>query len=414
MSLNPFENVRLQIDNSKKYIDSDPEIIEILKHPQRVIEVSITMKMRDSSIRTFKGYRVQHNNYRGPYKGGVRYHPAVNLDEVKALSAWMTLKTAAVDIPFGGAKGGIEVNPKELNEYELEHLTRGYIDKIFPNIGPMHDVPAPDVYTNPQVMAWIMDEYSHIAQEHTPAVVTGKPLDNEGSLGRGNATAMGGYFVLCKLLEERSEKLQNKKVVIQGFGNAGSNIAKILHANGAKIIAISDSKGGIYNKEGLEIEKVEEHKIKTGSVTDFKLSENVSNEDLLAIKTDILIPAALENAITNTNANKIKAQIILELANGPITPEADEIMNKKDITIIPDILANSGGVTVSYFEWVQNLSRYYWNLEEVNKKLEQKMHKAYDDISIFASNKKCSLRQAAVALAIERVSLSIKNRGILS
>ncbi len=411
---NPFKNAQKQIDEAKKLVDFDPEIIEILKYPQRVIEVSIPMKMESGKIKIFHGYRVQHNNYRGPYKGGIRYHPEVNLDEIKALSLWMTFKCAVVNIPFGGAKGGIIVDPKTLSKHELEHLTRGYIDKIFSNIGPYKDIPAPDVYTNAQVMAWIMDEYSHIAQEHTPAVVTGKPVENEGSLGRDTATAQGGVYVLLGYLSHKNMDIKSASIAIQGFGNAGGNAATLLDKLGAKIVAISDSKGAIYNKDGLDIKRLQDHKQKTGSVTNFPGAQNISPEGLIAVECDVLIPAALENAITEKNADRIKCKVVMELANGPTTPEADKILAKKQIEVIPDILANAGGVTVSYLEWVQNLTRNYMTEEEVKISLKEKMAKAFTNIYDFKSNKSCTLREAAFALAIERVSKAIHNRGVLS
>lgn len=413
-STNPYENVKKQIDEAKELVNFDPEVVEILKYPQKVIEVSIPMRMDDGKIKIFHGYRVQHNNYRGPYKGGLRYHPGVNLDEVKALAAWMTFKCAVADIPFGGAKGGIIVDPRTLSARELEHLTRGYIDKIYTEIGPYKDVLAPDVYTNAQVMAWIMDEYSHIAQEHTPAVVTGKPVENEGSLGRDIATAQGGVYVLLQYLEHKNQNIKNQKIAIQGFGNAGANAAKILHKKGATIVTISDSKGTIYSETGLDPAKVEKHKKETGSVVNFPNAKTLLGEEIFKIECDILIPAALEDSITEENADGIKCKVILELANGPVTPEADLILAKKGIDVIPDILANSGGVTVSYFEWVQNLSRTYWKEEEVNAKLEVKMKKAFSDIYSFSEKTNCTLRKSAFALAIERVSKAIHNRGILS
>jgi len=411
---NPFENVQKQIDDAKKLVPLDPEIVEILKYPQKVIEVSIPMRMDNGKIRIFHGYRVQHNNYRGPYKGGIRYHPDVNLNEIKALATWMTFKCAVADIPFGGAKGGIVVDPKALSQHELEHLTRGYIDKIFTEIGPYKDVPAPDVYTSAQIMAWIMDEYSHIAQEHTPAVVTGKPVENEGSLGRDTATAQGGVYVLLEYLSKKNINIKNQKIAVQGFGNAGANAAKILHQLGATIVAISDSKGTIYSEKGIDPSLLEKHKKETGSVINFPESQTLSNDEIFKIKNDILIPAALENAITKENADEIKSRVILELANGPVTPDADKIFTQKGIDVIPDILANSGGVTVSYFEWTQNLSRIYLTKDEINSKLEAKMKKAFKDIYEFAVKENCTLREAAFALAIEKVSKAIHNRGILS
>lgn len=411
---NPFLNAQKQIDEAAKYSDCDTEIIKVLKEPQRVIEVSIPIEMDNGKIEIFKGFRAQHNNYRGPYKGGIRYHPGVNIDEVKALATWMTFKCATVDIPFGGSKGGIIVDSHKLSEHELKHLTQGYVDKIYDLIGPEKDVPAPDVYTNPQIMAWIMDEYSHIARVHSPAVVTGKPLENEGSLGRDTATAQGAAYVLIEYLKTKKIAPQTVKVAIQGFGNAGANLAEILYDLDFTITAISDSKGAITKSSGLDPRAVGKHKNKTGSVKNFSGSTNIAAQDIIIYDCDVLIPAALENVITDKNVSGIKAKYILEVANGPTTPEADLILTKKGIDIIPDILANAGGVTVSYFEWVQNLARYYWSAEEVDNKLKEKMTKAFKDIHDFSLLKKITYRQASYALAINRIGKAVKNRGILN
>ena len=409
-----FDNAIKQLESASKYCTSDKKLIELLRYPQKIIEVTIPLTMDSGKIKVFTGYRVQHNNARGPYKGGIRFHPAVNLEEVKALSLWMSMKCAVTNIPFGGAKGGIIVDPKKLTAHEIEHLTRGYIDKIFEFIGPMKDVPAPDVNTNAQTMAWIMDEYSHISREHSPAVVTGKPVANEGSLGRDTATAMGGKYVLFEYLKTKNIDTQSLSVAIQGFGNAGYNIAKLLHEEGMIIVAIADSKGTIYNEAGIDPIAAMQFKLKHGSIKKMPGSTEIKPEDLFSLNCNILIPAALENAIDHKNAKNIKAKIILELANGPITPEADLILSEKNVDIIPDILANSGGVTVSYFEWVQNLSRDYWALEIVENKLKEVMLQAFSDIYNFASMKKCTLRQAAFALAMTRICEATKNRGILS
>lgn len=411
---NAFDNAIKQLESASKFCTCDRNLVEILKYPQKIIEVTIPLQMDNGKIKVFTGYRVQHNNARGPYKGGVRFHPAVNLEEVKALSLWMSMKCAVVNIPFGGAKGGVIVDPKKLTAHEIEHLTRGYIDKIFEFIGPMKDILAPDVNTNAQTMAWIMDEYSHISREHSPDVVTGKPVDNEGSLGRDTATAMGGKYVLVEYLKTKGLDIQLLSVAIQGFGNAGYNIAKLLHEEGALIVAIADSKGTIYNETGIDPTAAMKFKLKHGSIKNMPESIEIKTEDLFSLNCDILIPAALENAINHKNAKNIKAKIILELANGPVTPEADLILKDKGVDIIPDILANSGGVTVSYFEWIQNLSRDYWTLEVVDNKLKEIMLKVFNDIHDFANLKKCTLREAAFALAITRICLATKNRGILS
>ncbi len=414
MNENIFENAQAQIDSAAKFADCDMEIIKVLKEPQRVIEVAIPIEMDDGHIEVFKGFRSQHNNYRGPYKGGLRYHPSVTADEIKALSIWMTLKCAVVDIPFGGAKGGIVVDPKKLSEHELKHLTHGYIDKIFEFIGPDKDIPAPDVYTNAQIMAWIMDEFSHISRTHSPAVVTGKPIENEGSLGRDTATAQGAAFVLNEYLSIKTKKAQETSVVIQGYGNAGENLADILYHQGYKILAISDSKGAIFNKEGVDPHKVSAHKKKKGSVKDLSGAKNIPSDKIFELDADIIIPAALENVISEKNVSKIKASCILEVANGPTTFSADGILESKGIDIIPDILANSGGVTVSYFEWVQNLQRYYWNKDEITGHLKQKISSAFREIYNLSTSKKISLRQSAYALAINRIGKAVSNRGILN
>lgn len=411
---NPFDNAIRQLEDASRFCASDKKLVEILKYPQKIIEVAIPLKMDNGKIKVFTGYRVQHNNARGPYKGGVRFHPAVNIDEVKALSLWMSMKCAVANIPYGGAKGGIIVDPKKLTDHELEHLTRGYIDKIFDFIGPMKDVPAPDVNTDSQTMAWIMDEYSLLAREHSPAVVTGKPVANEGSLGRDTATAMGGKHVLLEYLKTKALEPQSLSVAIQGFGNAGYNIAKLLHDEGSSIIAIADSKGTIFNQSGIDPIAAMKYKDKHGSLKNMPGTTELKPEELFGLNCDILIPAALENAIDHTIAKNVKAKIILELANGPITPEADLILKEKGVDIIPDILANSGGVTVSYFEWVQNLSRDYWTLETVENRLKDLMLKAFNGIYDFANLKKCTLREAAFALAITRICQATKNRGILS
>jgi len=412
---NAFDNAIAQMENASGYCSSgDKKLIEILKYPQKIIEVSIPLRMDNGTIRVFAGFRVQHNNARGPYKGGVRFHPGVSLDEIKALSLWMSMKCAVVNIPFGGAKGGIIVDPKKLTHHELEHLTRGYVDKVFDFIGPMKDVPAPDVNTNAQTMAWIMDEYSLLSREHSPAVVTGKPVANEGSLGRDTATAMGGKHVLLEYLKAKGVNPKTMTVAVQGFGNAGYNIAKLLHDEGMSIVAIADSKGTVYNESGIDPMRALKYKEKHGSIKNLPDCVEIKSEEIFGLNCDVLIPAALENAIDHKIAKTVKAKIILELANGPITPEADLILREKNITVIPDILANSGGVTVSYFEWVQNLSRDYWTLETVENKLREVMVNAFTDIYNFANRKKATLRSAAFALAMNRIIEATKNRGILS
>lgn len=390
---------------------------EVLKHPNRITEVSIPVKMDNGDLKIFTGYRVQHSNARGPYKGGIRFHPQVDLNEVKSLAFWMTIKCAAVDIPYGGAKGGITVDPKKLSQEELERLTRGYTRAIANIVGPDIDIPAPDLYTNPQIMAWFMDEYSRIRGRNAPAVVTGKPVEIGGSLGRDTATAQGGFFVLEEVLKKISDlsSSQNKKdiaIAVQGFGNAGYNFAKIAHDAGYRVAAVSDSRSGIMNEEGLDIEKVIEHKNTSGSVIDFPGAKNISNEEILTLPVNILVPAAFENVIPMEMVNNIKANIILELANGPMKIEVSEALAEKDILIIPDVLANAGGVIVSYFEWVQNLRQYYWEAEKVQTRLKEKITKATDLIWETKEKYKVDMRTAAYIVAVERLRKAIKVRGI--
>lgn len=387
------------------------EEIEVLKKPQKAIEVSVPVKMDDGSLKIFSGFRVQYSNHRGPYKGGLRFHPQVDLEEVKSLAFWMSIKCAVADIPYGGAKGGIEVDPKNLSEGEKERLTRGYVRAMMKNIGPKEDIPAPDVYTNPQIMAWFMDEYSRIKGENVPAVVTGKPVEIGGSLGRDTATAQGGFYVLQKVLE-KMKITEKPTIAVNGFGNAGANFAEIAQEAGFKVIAVSDSKGGILKEDGLDVEAVSKHKEKTGSVIDFPGAKNISNEELFELEVGVLVPAALENVIHKDNVGKVKTKIILELANGPVSKEASDSLSKKGVTIIPDVLANAGGVVVSYFEWVQNLENFYWSAEEVQEKLKPKMEKATQDIWDFKEKNGVDMRTGAYALAVEKIVKAIKIRGI--
>ena len=407
---NPFEDVQKQIKSAAKYLPKNSEFLDVLLEPQRIIEVSLPVHLDDGSLKIFKGYRVQHNNARGPYKGGLRYHPRVNIDEVKALATWMTFKTAVVNIPYGGAKGGIVVDPKTLSRAELERLTRAYVDKVFEFIGPYKDIPAPDVYTNPQVMAWFMDEYNHISREHNPGVVTGKPVELEGSLGRDTATSHGGAIVLLKLLEKLGKNPEKTTIAIQGFGNAGANIADILYHLGFIIKGVSDSKGAVSSTSQIDPHALADHKAATGSVSGLRGTKDISQDELLSLNVDILIPAALEDAITGTNASKVKAKIILELANGPVTPEADVILHNNKAIVIPDILANAGGVTVSYFEWVQNLTREYWSLKTVEEKLEVVMQAAFENIYEKSAQLGITLREAAFVVALERITSSLNLR----
>ncbi|WP_143606726.1 Glu/Leu/Phe/Val family dehydrogenase [Thermosipho atlanticus] len=408
---NPYENYLKQLDNVKKYIEAPEGAFEILKNPLRIIEVSIPVKMDDGSIKVFKGWRSQHNNALGPTKGGIRYHPDVTKEEVMALSAWMSIKNAVVGIPYGGGKGGIKVNPKELSQGELERLSRGFIDAIYKYIGVDQDIPAPDVYTNSQIMSWMMDEYSKLVGSYQPGVITGKIKIVGGSQGRGTATARGGFFVLREALKIKGESFKGLTVAVQGFGNAGSFAARFLSEAGANVVAVSDSKGGIYNSQGLPYGPVLEHKMKTGTVRDFDGARNITNEELLELDVDILIPAAIENVITKENAEQIKARYILELANGPITPEADEILYKKGTFILPDVLANAGGVTVSYFEWVQNRTGYYWSEREVHEKLDEVMTQAFHNVYETMKEKEVNSRIASYIVSVSRIIEAMKARG---
>jgi glutamate dehydrogenase/leucine dehydrogenase len=402
--VNPFEEANKQIERVAKRVGINEDIIEQLKHPRRVLIVSVPVRMDDGRIKVFTGYRVQHNMWRGPYKGGIRYHPSVDLDEVKALAMWMTFKTAVVDIPYGGAKGGIVCDPKNLSKGELERLTRRYTAMIMDEIGPFKDVPAPDMGTDAQVMAWIMDTYSSLKGYAVPEVVTGKPVELGGSYGREAATGRGVAICAREAAKHLGLKLNKATVAVQGYGNVGFWATKILHEMGCKIIAVSDSKGGILSLNGINPDEALKHKKKTGSVVGFKESKEITNEELLELECDILVPAAMENVITKDNAHKIKAKIISEGANGPTTLEADDILYNKGVLAIPDILANSGGVTVSYFEWVQNLNRDRWSEEEVNKRLEERMVKAFKDVLEISEREKVSMRTAAYMLAISRVA----------
>lgn len=404
---NPFLNAMAQLDKVAKLKDFGAEFIERMRHPDRDIRISIPVKMDDGSLKIFEGYRVEHNDARGPYKGGIRFHPDTEINEVKALAFWMTIKCAVAGIPMGGGKGGITVDPKNLSKGELERLSRGWVQKLVDNLGPQKDVPAPDVNTTPEIMSWMVDEYEKLTGDKTGATFTGKPLDKGGSEGRGAATGMGGFYVFDALRENLG--LPEKcKVVIQGFGNVGSNAAEIFEAHGHTVMAVSDSKGGIYNENGLDIKALIEHKKNTGSLSGFAGAKDVTNEELLETPCDLLVPAAFENVITDQNAPKLRAKALLELANGPVTPEADEILFKAGIPVIPDVLANSGGVTVSYFEWDQNLKNEKWTEADVNAKLKTIL----DDSSkkIFATSKELNtnLRNSAFILALTRVKESMK------
>jgi len=410
--LNPFKIAQAQLDKAAERLGMDEEMHAFLREPMRELCVSIPVKMDDGATKIFKGFRVQYNDARGPTKGGIRFHPEETIDTVRALAAWMTWKCAVADIPYGGSKGGIICNPKEMSRGEIERLSRAYVRAIGRFIGPEKDIPAPDVYTNPQIMAWMMDEYSKLMGYNVPGVITGKPIPVGGSLGRGDATARGAVYTIREAAKVIDLDLKGATVAIQGYGNAGSFGAILMkELMGCKIVAVSDSKGGIYNSNGIDPKEAFEHKRKMGSVIGFEGTENITNKELLELDVDILMAAALESQITRENADRIKAKLIAEVANGPTTPEADEILYKNGKFIIPDFLCNAGGVTVSYFEWVQNTYGYYWTEEEVHKKLDEKVIKAFHDVYEMAKKKNVDNRTAAYMVAVNRVSEAVKIRG---
>ncbi len=410
--LNPFRISQIQFDLAAEYLKLDPGLRQVLRTPKRVLEVSIPTKMDNGQLKVFTGYRVQHNIARGPAKGGIRYHPNVTLDEVKALAAWMTWKTATVNIPYGGGKGGVICDPKRMSKGELERMTRRYASEILPIIGPEQDVPAPDVYTDAQTMAWIMDTYSMTVGFSALGVVTGKPVSLGGSLGRNEATARGCLFVVEEACKVKKIPLRGATAAIQGFGNAGAVAARLFAEKKAKIVAVSDSRGGVYNSRGIDPLKAIRYKERSGTVVGMPGASRISNDDLLALKCDILIPAALENAITLHNADQIKAKIVAEAANGPTTPHADEILARKGIFLLPDILANAGGVTVSYFEWAQDLQGYFWEENEVNGRLEKVMKRAFNDVHDTMRKYHTHMRAAAYILAVGRVAEATLVRGL--
>jgi glutamate dehydrogenase (NAD(P)+) len=410
--LNPYRIAQIQFDIAAEYLKLDVGLRSVLRTPKRVLEVSIPTKMDNGQIKVFTGYRVQHNVARGPAKGGIRYHPAVTLDEVKALAAWMTWKTAAVNIPYGGGKGGVICDPKRMSKPELERMTRRYTSEILPIIGPEQDIPAPDVYTDSQTMAWIMDTYSMTKGYSTLGVVTGKPLSIGGSEGRNEATARGCLVVVEEACKIKKMSLRGASVAIQGFGNAGSIAAKLFTEKKARVIAISDSRGGVFNSRGIDPLKAMRYKERSGTVVGMPGTSRISNDDLLTMKCDILIPAALENVITLNNADQIKAKIVAEAANGPTTPHADEVLARKGIALLPDILANAGGVTCSYFEWVQDLQSFFWSESEVNAKLESVMRRAFHEVHETMRKHRTHMRTGAYILAVGRVSDATLVRGL--
>ncbi len=401
-----------QFDIAADVLGLDDDMRKILSHCQRELTVSFPVEMDDGSVEVFTGYRVQHNSGPGPTKGGIRYHQSVDLSEIKALAMWMTWKCAVVGLPYGGAKGGVRVNPKLLSQAELQNLTRRYTTEIQPFIGPNQDIPAPDVNTNPQIMAWIMDTYSMNVGYSVPGVTTGKPIVLGGSEGRNEATGRGCVFAIEQAARVVDLDIQKSRTVVQGFGNAGSVAARLIGELGSRVVAVSDSRGGIYNDHGLDLTAVAAHKARTGTVLGFAEAEDITNEEILVLPTDILIPAALENQITAENASRVQARLIAEAANGPTTPEADSILYDRGVFVLPDIFANAGGVTVSYFEWVQALQAFPWTEREVNERLRQIMHKAFDVVYRTSTTYGVHMRTAALVRAIDRVAEFTRLRGI--
>lgn len=413
LTINPFDMALEQLDEAAKLVNLDKGLHQVLAHPKRVLIVSIPVKMDSGEIQVFTGFRSQHNDARGPYKGGIRYHPQVTIDEVKALSMWMTWKCAIADIPYGGGKGGIICDPKRMTEEELERMTRRYAYGIADIIGPRTDIPAPDVYTGGKEMAWIMDTYSALKGNYgQPEIITGKPLQIGGSLGRAEATGRGLSFTVREAAERLKINMHTATVAVQGFGNAGQYAAQLLEEQGAKVVAVSDSSGGVYNQSGIQIGALRKHKETKGTVVGFAEGKSISNSEVLETDCTILIPAALENQITRKNASKISAKIVAEAANGPTTTEADDILYKNKILVIPDVLANGGGVTVSYFEWLQNLRREYWSENQVNEKLDKNVTRAFSDVYSTHEKYQVNMRKASTLLAVNRVVEAIKIRGL--
>jgi glutamate dehydrogenase (NAD(P)+) len=390
----------------------DPNVLEVLRSPKRTLIVSVPIRMDDGTVRTFTGYRVHHNTSRGPSKGGIRYHPSVSLEEIKALAMWMTWKCAVVGIPYGGAKGGVVVNPKDLSARELEALTRRYASEILPLIGPERDIPAPDVGTDEQIMAWIMDTYSMNSGYSVPGVVTGKPLSVGGSAGRRTATARGVMYATVATLKQRAMPVDEARVVVQGYGKVGAPAVQLLSEQGCVVVGVSDVGGGVYNPRGLSPVGLAAHHAETKTVAGYEGGEPVTNEELLELECDVLVPAALEEVLTADNAERVRARIVVEAANGPTTPEADEIFHERKVHVVPDILANAGGVTVSYFEWVQDLQAYFWTEDEVNARLRRVMEESYVAVLELAEDRKVTMRQAATILGVQRVAEAHTTRGL--
>jgi glutamate dehydrogenase (NAD(P)+) len=409
---NPYDIAKEQLRRVAELFGVDPNLVNVLQACKKAVVVSVPVTMDDGSIQALEGYRVTHNIARGPSKGGIRYHPDVELDEVKALAMWMTWKCALMGIPFGGAKGGIRVDPKKLSPAELQRMTRRYTSEIINEIGPEKDIPAPDVGTNASVMAWIFDTYSMNKGHSVLGVVTGKPLNVGGSLGRLEATAHGALYCIQEAVRKREMQMADLRVAVQGFGNVGSFLAKFLAEQGATVIAVSDSRGGIYNEAGLDMAAVLAHKQETGALEGLRGAESITNEELLLLDCDVLAPCALEQVITSSNADQVKAKIIAEGANGPVTPAADEILDDRGVLILPDVLANAGGVVVSYFEWVQGLQEYFWKEDEINSKLRDITTRAFNETWRTTEERKTSMRLAAYGLAVRRVADATITRGL--
>ncbi len=432
---NIFLDAIKRLDSAAKHVDVDAEVLERLRYPKSILQVSIPVRMDDGSLKVFQGYRVRHDDTRGPTKGGIRFHPDVCIEEVQALAFWMTFKCAVVGIPFGGGKGGVIVDSKQLSRMELERLSRGFIGQVADFIGPETDIPAPDLYTNAMIMGWMMNEYSNIRRQRTPAVITGKPIELGGSLGRADATGRGAYYCIKQLEKVKGWLPQDVRVAVQGFGNAGQHVSRLLHADGYRIVAVSDSKGGLYKKAGLDIPRVIELKQQGYSIRDVYTTRSVSdcpkcgcekckcehhqdvlgeiidNKTLLELDVDMLIPAAMENQITADNAGKIRAGIIVEVANGPVTSDADQILTQQDVLVVPDILANAGGVTVSYFEWVQNRAGYYWDESDIHEKLQRIISREFSAIYGLMNNIQTDMRTAAYTHALNRINDAIRSQG---
>jgi glutamate dehydrogenase (NAD(P)+) len=408
----PWNAALEQLDDAAEKLDLDPGVHDLLRHPKRVLTVAVPIRREDGITHVYTGYRVHHNTSRGPCKGGIRYHPGVNMDEVKALAMWMTWKCAIVGIPYGGAKGGVVIDPKDLTRRELEALTRRYAAEILPFIGPERDIPAPDMGTDEQIMAWIMDTYSMNVGYSVPGVVTGKPLSVGGSRGRTEATARGVMYVAAATLKHRGMAVDETRVAIQGYGKVGAPAVRLLEDLGCIVVAVSDVNGGVYNPRGLSWKGLADHRADTGSVVGFAGGERITNDELLTSDCDVLIPAAMESQLTERNANAVRAHVIIEAANGPTTPEADDVFEDRGLLVVPDILANAGGVTVSYFEWVQDLQAYFWDEDEVNEKLRSIMERAYVNVLDTAEEHKAPMRTAATMLGVSRVAEAHVTRGL--